>query len=796
MRIVLITIIAFCSYCCVYAQQYGVYGSICNTDGNPIEFANITILNSNDSTFVSGAISGEQGEFNVKLAKGNYILELSSLGYVPKNYDIKLLNDVDLGVCTLCSDVISLDEIVVSGMRPTIKRTAIGLTVSIDGVKHLQNKTLYRILNVSPGVFVGKKGDISINGNGGVTVIVNDKIMRISGEQLISYLKSMQGSDLKNIEIISNPTSEYSAEGTGGIIRINTKRKSEMGLSGYASVNYAYDRRSSYQPSLGLAYSFKRFTLYGNYSYSDDRNISNYFSESNYKHYTRQNIVKGDFRTRSKNHNYRLGMDWNISDNHFVGIEYNGQTVHKNCSGNSFSQVVIDGAQTQTINTGSLQSERPNNNLLNLNYTWQIDTVGQALKFIADYSNVIGMRSNGIYLNEYFDENGIVINNLNKNQLSNESSQIYSMQLDYKKPIKRKLFYLDCGLKYSHVAIDYNYNLLTWDNYNQPQSDSRFKDDFRFTESLASAYLNFSYNSKKMDVNVGLRAEYTNRAGVSYVTEQRNANSNFRIFPSCFFYYKPGGSSAFMLYYGMRIQRPSYELLNPFVAYNTDLSYKIGNPQLKPMLSNVVEFTYVLSNRYYISLRANMTNDKIRDYSFIDDDVVVTTFANISQSNMYYLNAYIPFVVRKWTSSILFNVGLLDTNIEDLNRKALSMDISWDNYVQLTEKLGLQGNFIYSPPYKDVYQTFKRHVVKLNFSLDYSCLKDKCLLSVGMDDVLNSMRKRTVIFNYPDLAEHATTRGVFSGRTIWLAFKYNFSTLKRAKERRKEKSNIDEINRL
>lgn len=789
-----IFILFSCSY--ANASEYNVYGCVHDLESSPIGYASIAVLNATDSLFVSGTATIDNGEFSLQLPKGNYILKFYALGYNSAYYNLKLSNNVVISPILLQPEAFALNEVMVSGMRPTIKRNATGMIVSVDGVKHLQNKTLDRILNFSPGVYVDKKGNISINGNGSVTVIINDKTIHLSGEQLASYLKSIQGSELKDIEIINNPTSSYSAEGTGGIIRINTRRKAEIGLTGFASANYSYDRRSSYSPSLGLAYSFGRFTIYGNYSYSDNRSVSELFLDDIYKYSERQNIIEESIKGYNQNHNYRFGFDWNISSNHFFGLEYNGQSNRDRNDGKSTSQVIINSILSQSINAISSEQDRPYNNMLNLNYVWKIDTLGQSLKFIADYSDIIGTRSIGNYFNEYLDNNGIIVENMNKRQLSNESSKLYSLQLDYEKPFRTTGWKIRGGLKYSHIATNYNYNLLKWIDGNKPQDDPKFKDSFRFIEGLTAAYLNISYANEKFDANIGIRGEYTDRTGISYIKDERNSNTDFRLFPSCFTNYKLSGASAFMVYYGMRIQRPSYALLNPFVIYSTDLSYKIGNPELKPMISNVVELTYVLNNTYYLSMRVNMTNDKIRDYSFVDGEYTVTTFANISQSNMYYLNAYIPFTLKKWTSSILLNIGLLDTKAKERSKKALTMDFSWDNYVQLNDKLGLQGNLTYSPPYKDVYQTFKRHIVKLDISFDYSFMKDKWILSVGMDDILDSMHKRTITFNYPELTEHSTSYGMFSGRTTWVTLKFNFNTSKQVRERRKDKSNKDEINRL
>lgn len=780
-----------------HAQSARLSGHVYDADSIPVEYANIAIFTP-DSTFITGTATSETGSFAIDLPKGEYLLKANALSFKNALRAVSLKQSTDIGPIILTPQSTILGEIEVRGVRPTVRRNATGLVVSVENVKHLQDKTVDRILNYSPGVFVDKDGNITINGNGGVTVIVNDKTLHLNGQQLASYLKSIQGSDLKNIKIFNNPTSAYSAEGSGGVIIITTRRRTGIGLTGYVSANYSFERRSSFLPAAGLAYSFGKFTLYGNYTYSDNRSVYCQNEICDYLLSTQplRNETTGNARNHDRSHNWRFGADWQIAPKHFLGIEYNGQTNRTTDIGNSTLHIIENDILTQKIISASDGLRRPHNNLLNINYSWNIDTLGHKLKFVADYGDIVGMKTDDGIDNRYFDGSGAYLDYLHKRSISNESTQLWTAQADYEKPFAGSPWKLSGGLKYSHIGIDYDYNLLSSKGNDAPQEDTRFKDRFRFTETLLAAYVNGAYNSDFLDANVGVRAEYTDRKGISYVKDTHDSNDDLRMFPSCFLYYKPGSQSSFMAYYGMRIQRPSYSLLNPFVVYLTDLSFKTGNPALKPMISNVVELTYVMKNRYYLSLRANLAKNRIRDFSYTEGEYTVETFGNISSSNMWYINAYIPFDIRKWTSTILLNVGVLDTRAGDRKRKAMTMDLSWDNYLQLTDYIGIQSNLGYTPPYKDVYQTFKRHIVKLDLCVDFSFGNSKWYLSAGVDDVFNSMHKRAITLTYPTITQVSTTCGYFGGRTAWATLKFNFSTSKRARERRKEKSNQEEINRL
>lgn len=307
----------------LYAQKYNVTGKVSNTLGEDLSYVNITILNATDSVFVNGTTANDTGAFSLAQSAGRYIIRFSYLGYKTKYQDIHVVSqNIDMKSIKMEDDAIVLNEVVAKASRPTIKRNATGFLVSVENAKHLQNKTLDRILNVSPGIYVDKDGVITINGRDGITVIVNDKTLHLSGEQLVSYLKSIQGSDLKNIEIMSNPTSSYDAEGVGGVIQINTKRKKDAGLSGYVSSNFSYTKDATYDEAAGVSYSIKDVTIYGNYSFNRLKTKAERYTTDIFDDGTKYNASADYYAGDRTNHTYKFGVDWDISNKHYIGVEY------------------------------------------------------------------------------------------------------------------------------------------------------------------------------------------------------------------------------------------------------------------------------------------------------------------------------------------------------------------------------------------------------------------------------------------------------------------------------------------
>ncbi len=697
------------------AQKYTLLGKVTDLSYEALPYVNIILLNKNDSTFITGTASGENGIFTLSYSSGNYILLFSSIGYVTHYQDIILTKDTRLPNIEMRPESYTLDEVVIRSNRPTITRTADRFIVSVENSPALQHKTLDRILSISPGVFVGKNGELSVNGISGVTVILNEKTLRVSGNQLINLLRSVQGQELKNIEIIPNPTSHYDAERAGGVIQINTRRKRETGLSGYLSSDFGQHKYSLYDEAVGLTYTLNRFTIYGNYNFDHHKSYAKSYAtdtseETGIAYYNRES-----YRGYRNNHSYKLGLDLDITDNHYLGVEYNGQhNLGRDPFGQTLTEIYDNSVYSGKILAATPLRFMPRNNLFNLNYIWKIDTLGQQLKVVADYSDVKD-KDLTYYYNTYYDAGNSLTDESNKRQHSNEAIAIYSGQLDYIKKFHSQKTTFGTGLKFSEVQTKYRYLLyhqeLPTGDYD---IDPQFTDHFKYDEERYAAYLNLGHKFEKLETNLGVRGEYTRTKGVSYVQEEKNKDNYFKLFPSLFVWYKLNDTHGLMFYYGVRINRPDYSHVNPFRYYITDFSLKTGNPSLKPAIMNVVEATYVLHNKYYLALKANFQDKAFSPFKYREGEVTISTTQNISQINYYYFNAHAPISAGVWDGYNSLNIGFTENRQNHQTVHSFNMSFSSRNYFMLTDDLGLEFNTIFRPRSKSFYEKNLRNYLKID----------------------------------------------------------------------------------
>lgn len=797
MKNVLLAILSICFLGNIFdlnAQNHSICGRIIDKTNSSLPYASVSLLNIKDSTLVTGTSSDENGRFCVQNGIGSYILKFSSIGYIPSYINISLKDDLNLNDVQLDDDTYNLNEVVIKSNRPAITRTADKFIVSIENSVLLKSKTLDKILNVSPGVFIDKNGVISINGISGVTVVVNGKTLRMTGSQLSSYLKSVQGQDLNNIEIISNPTSHYDAEGVGGVIRINTKRKTVNGFSGYLSSDLTRDRYFKYNEGIGLAYSMKKLTVYGNYNFGHgkayaDKAASDVSKETNIE-YDYLESYKG----HRNNHSYKLGLDWDVSNNHYLGVEYNGlNNLRKDTYGTSLTEIYNKGNYSGKIFANTPMRDVSRNDLFNLNYVWKIDSLGQVLKLVADYSDVSD-DCQSYYYNEYFNSLDELTDQISKKQDSDEKIMIYSTQLDYEKKINQIISY-STGFKYSKVKTKYRYWFFL---KNEPSKDyvldDQQTDNFQYNEERYAGYINFNYKRKKVEANCGLRAEYTTTKGISLVMNEKNEDNNLKLFPSTFLRYNINDNHGLIFYYGARINRPDYSFVNPFICYLTELSVKKGNPYLKPSIMNIVEATYVLSNRYYFALKANFQNKAFSDYVYREDDITISTTKNISQINYYYFNAYIPVSLGIWDGYHSLNVGFTENKQDKETVNSFNMSFNSNNNFTLSDDLNLEFNLRFYPRSKGFYEKIERNYLKMDIGLNYTCLKDKMAFTIGVNDIINTGGYRRGSSHYNSFYRKESINS--AGRSFGFGVRYNFNSGKRNLQKEKIKSNQEELNRI
>src|SRR5215211_3233809 len=234
--------------CCItnelLAQGGALVGRIQDEKGASVPYANVGLIKQNDSSLASGIVADSAGRFSLPTpAPGNYFLRFTTIGFTGKStniFEVPSTNfSKDFGSIILQQETKALKDVTITALRPTITQLPDRMVVSVEGTAMAAGSTAYQVLAKAPGVFIDAEGNIQLNGRRGITVMIDGKLTYLSARDLRTLLEGMSAENVKNIEIITNPSAKYDAEGTAGILNINLKKNTQQGINGSISAGFS-----------------------------------------------------------------------------------------------------------------------------------------------------------------------------------------------------------------------------------------------------------------------------------------------------------------------------------------------------------------------------------------------------------------------------------------------------------------------------------------------------------------------------------------------------------------------------
>lgn len=320
--------------------QYTVQGLLLSESNQPIAYANVALLNPNDSSMVEGGISNEKGGFIIKNVKnGEYLLLCSLLGFIPHSQRLDISSDISLKEIYLEEGTSELDEVVVQAQRPAFEMTSSALVVNVSSSPVLQSGNLLQMMGRLPGVSFGQNNSLQYKGNGNVMVIINGKQTYLSQEQLSNLLENTPAENVEKVELMDNPPARYDAAGTAGMINIVLKKPEDLGTNGSLSLTIGQGRYGKVNPSISLNHRSEKWNLFGTYSYNYNktfremeisRNLANLDLETGEQLGGTTTIDQLHYWVSPRqSHNFSFGTDWFVGNKTTLGLLLNGTTMPK-----------------------------------------------------------------------------------------------------------------------------------------------------------------------------------------------------------------------------------------------------------------------------------------------------------------------------------------------------------------------------------------------------------------------------------------------------------------------------------
>lgn len=622
------------------SAQTVVKGTVSDSEGLALPSATVLILHPADSVLVKGGVTDDSGTYRLKdIPQGSYILSVSMVGFTTYYSDPIEVGEGDhqMRPVELTESVEQLGEVSVTARKPLYEKEIDRLVVNVQRSVTSAGSNVLEVLSKSPGVQVNRQNNtISLNGKSDVQVMINDKIMRLPLESVLTMLDGMSAANIEEIELISKPPAKYEAEGDAGIINIKTKEHSDLGYTGTAGTSLGYNNGKT----LGGNFSFSRrkqdFAYFVNYSIHYNENRWNWLYEGFLTQESFTQTVRSDNNRDPSTgvQNLTMGLDFDLSDKTNADLMLTGfrrRWVTEDISNN------LDRPAPGTQLTTELHIEEENlwrNGIVNAGLEHAFRE-GSELSLDLDYLYYKNDNPSE-YENIYLSGDASLLENEGFRVAKETPIRIWVSKIDYRNEGSSD-FTVETGLKSTFSNFSNQVNVTEQATGGFVPND-RFSSLADLDEFIGAAYL--SVDLKPLDnlqVKGGLRFEYVTRKLSSPENGVLVDRESGRLFPSLFLSQAIDKDNKLQFAYSRRTTRPGFWDLAPFVFFLNPKTVISGNSDLESAISDGVSLGYI-RRQLTVTLAYTHSRDEIVRWQPSVD--MNTNEQTLSTQNLEYLDTY------------------------------------------------------------------------------------------------------------------------------------------------------------
>jgi hypothetical protein len=660
----------FISSCLVaQAPQRGkIIGKILNEEFRPVQGATAELLRSKDSSLVKVAIADKNGTIEFENIRfGAYLVRVTHVNHLKSFSRLITLsaetNAVNFPDITVTPAPKELQSVQVTSRKPFIQQMTDRIVVNVENSVVNAGSSAFDVLERSPGVLIDVNDNLSMRGKAGVIIMIDGKPSPMSGSDLVNYLRSLPSSAIERIELITNPSSKYDAAGNAGIIDIRMKKDQRFGTNGSFTAGYGQGIYPKANAGINLNYRNKKINLFGGYNYSYRMNLNHLLLNRNFfedKQFTGQDLKDNYTKIPLYLNTIRFGADFYPNKKTVYGFVINSN-LNSFKPKNDNSSVVI-GSNKQELfkfNTQTRNNNRNKNIAANFNIKHNFDSIGRELTADLDYAYFNTDNSSRVST-QYHNLDGTPMQpDYILDGLQDGNLNLATVKADYVNPLKNKAKF-ETGFKTSFVRADNDARFFDMSS-GSPVDDVNKTNHFYYDENINAAYFIFKKAYKKIDFQLGLRAENTNVKTRQVKGDIRWDSSYTQLFPSAYFNYTLKEDQRIGVSVSRRIDRPNYSQLNPFLFLIDVTTYATGNPSLLPQFTWAYELNYTIKS---INLTLGYSHTEKSQNIVIarfkevfpsipaDDNVTVQIPVNLSSTDYFGLTVAAPIKISKWWNMI------------------------------------------------------------------------------------------------------------------------------------------------
>ena len=773
----------------------------------PLEYSTISLINASTNKVTSGGITNATGDFSFDAAPGTYTIKVEFISF--KSFEIKnksITTATNLGVISLQPDATQLKDVVFTKEKSTVDIKLDKKVYNVGQDMTVKGGTASDVLDNVPSVTVDGEGNVSLRGNDNVKILIDGKPS--NSINIADALKSISADALDKVEVITNPSARYDAEGGAGIINIVLKKGKNNGINGTFIATVGNPK--NYNSSGTINFRSQNFNIYSTIGYNDSKAPGKSLTDSDYINsagtvykVTNERIDRSSGR---KGYNYNFGIDWFLDKS----LTWTNGFSYRKSDGASPINDVINNYEANNIfvsNRFNDQFTYTNDIEYTTNFTKKFKKDGHKLTFDGTVSKNLDNDFSTI-TNSYI---GAISNTYTEASKNYQTQNRTLLQSDYVLPIGKNSQY-EAGYRGNFNEMNNDFRVGSVDALGTYSPYVNFTNVFNYKERINALYTQFGSKVSKFSYLLGMRYENSSIESNLLLSDFYKNKKYSNFFPSAFLTYQITEQSTISINYSKRIERPRNRFIIPFPNnYTSNINLFIGNPDLNPSFTDAIDFGYM--NKFKkVTVSTSVYYNKTKDpFQFIkrptgdivstivnglpvDTPVYVSTSINLDTDTRYGFEFNMNYSPFKWwklngnfnlfTSTVVGNFkytvnGSTDVVSQDVNKASSSWFTRVSSKVTLPYKIDWQTNATYNAPQNN-FQGKSLGVLAANLAFSKDIMKDKATLSLNVNDVFNS-RKRIMQSNLGSLNSYSEMQ--FRQRQINLSFTYRFNNQKSDREK-------------
>lgn len=778
----------------LYSQNKAtISGKIIDSKTSEImSYASIRVLDAKTDKLITGGITTEKGTFSLQVPYGIYVVATEFMGYKIWKSDMLTLDKsnaaINLGTILLQTQSQQLTEVEVRAEKSTMEMALDKRVFNVG--KDLANAggTASDILTNIPSVSVEPDGGIKLRGSDNVRILIDGKPSGLVSFKGGAGLQSLQASMIERVEVITNPSARYEAEGMAGIINIVLKKDKKQGFNGSFDVITGYPVNEGL--GINMNYRHQKLNFFLNYgiAYRITPNIAHNF----------QRVFAGDTTVISDqdrngnlkgfNNNIQGGLDYFFSEKSYLTASY----LFRRSDARRITDLTYRDYYNSLSNlirtTYRQQDEKETEPNSEYALTYRRDFDKKNHSFSAEVRYIDNWeRSDQLFTQNAFMPNGSIdkAQTLLQNSLNDEYEKQWLFQTDYSKPIhKDGKVEVGARANFRDMVNDYVVNQQNENGVFVPLPG--LKNYFIYTENINAVYGIVGDKYKKLSYQIGLRAEWTNVKTTLRETNEVNPRNYSNLFPSAHIAWEMPNENSLQFSFSRRVRRPFYNDLSPFATFSDSRNFFGGNPNLNPEFTNAFEIGHIKYFKFgslSSSLFYRDTKDKIQTIRSVNDLGFATTRPeNLTGEKSFGLDIASQVNFYQWWKSdfsfSIFNADMDGSNIdENYKRNTQSWFARHTSKFSLPNRLDIQVRANYEAPQKTV-QGRRLSMYYIDFSVSKEVFQGKGTLNLNIMDIFNTRVSRFVTEGANFITDGSSQ---FRRRQINLTLNYRIKNAKKVK---------------